>query len=85
MALIDTYMIKFRPDLPYMTDAEARLFKRLVDSDKLSIFKQGTCKRCSKSVPKVKSYCSASCYEGSDESEGEDDRVVDGPNPRKRG
>jgi len=78
MALIDTYMIKFRPDLPYMTDAEARLFKRLADGGQLSVFKQGTCKRCSKPVPKIKSYCSKDCYEGSDESEAEDDRVVDG-------
>lgn len=79
MAIIDTYMTKLRPDLPYMTEAEAKMFKRMSDGGALSIFRQQLCKKCGAFVPKPKEYCSKQCYEDAHGPiDSENDGMVDG-------
>lgn len=66
MALVNMHMVKLRPDLPYMTGAEAKLFERAGKDAGISIFRQSKCERCGKFVPKPKTHCSKKCYEDDD-------------------
>lgn len=77
MALIDIGGVKFRPDLPYLTRTEKRLFDRLISAGKFSFFKQGYCKDCRSVVPVSKKYCSKDCYMRANGIDEDDDSLVD--------
>lgn len=62
MGLIDTFLLRFKPGKPYMTGAEAQLFKRLLASGTLTIFRIVRCKTCGGDTYKTKDYCSEACY-----------------------
>lgn len=62
MGLVDTFLLRFKPDKPYMTVAEATLFKRLVADGSLTIFRIVRCKKCGGETYKSKAYCSQACY-----------------------
>lgn len=63
MALVDTYMQRLKPDLPYMTANEMGLFKKVTKDGGYSIFRQHGCKRCGAFIPKTKQFCSKECYD----------------------
>lgn len=67
MGLFSTKSVKFRPDLPYLTEPEARAFKlmRTGPMPSLSFFRIKKCDlpSCEQETLKVKRCCSKKCYD----------------------
>lgn len=63
MALIDLFLVRLKPELPYLTDTEARLFKQLRDGGAISFFRAERCHKCGQETYKGKQYCSMKCWE----------------------
>jgi uncharacterized OB-fold protein len=70
MGLIDTYATRLKPELPYMTTAEDRLFKRLEKDGQITVFRLQNCESCGKLIPKPKRFCSKNCYNGEEQEDG---------------
>ena len=49
-------------DEPYCTVQEYHVFKQILDSGRLTIFRMTVCAECKKAIPKQKDYCSFACY-----------------------
>lgn len=64
MALLDLYLARFKPGLPYMTESELKLFKKLRESQTISFFRATHCV-CGVEIYKEKRFCSKKCWEGS--------------------
>lgn len=73
MGVRDIATIKVRPDLPYMTGPEARLFAEQVVQGRVSFFRIAVCQGrrkvdggqyvvCGKDIYKTKEYCCLECY-----------------------
>lgn len=75
MGLYDTALVKVDPEKSYMTPGEQAMFKRLVKTQTISIFRCTKCKVCQTEVPKPKMYCSITCYqkENKEDDNGEEE------------
>lgn len=78
MGLFNTHLVKFRPELDYMTRAERVVFDRMRGGASLSFFRVKVCDRegCDQETPKHKAFCSKRCYDivqarSEDEQEGD--------------
>lgn len=67
MALFNTQGLRVKPDLPYMTVAEAAAFKKMREGDQpsLTFFRTKPCERtgCPNETLKHKRVCSEKCWE----------------------
>lgn len=63
MAIYNTHLIRFSPEIPYMTPAETVAFKRLREGGALSMFRCTSCENCQAEIPKNKRFCSKKCFE----------------------
>jgi len=51
-----------KPDVPWMNQAEAELFRRLRKRNEITFFGCTTCDTCGTEIPKPKRFCSKPCY-----------------------
>jgi hypothetical protein len=84
MGLYDTNLIRFRPDLPYMTGAERLTFQKLRAGRVITHFRVRPCDGldCSADVPKsgIKRFCTKECHDrwqADQEAKNEKDGQVD--------
>jgi len=77
--------MKWKLNLPYLTEAERGRFIEMVENGDLTFFQQASCEHCGGDVPivkdeqgvQIKLYCSVACFEESeehDEQEGQDEQ-----------
>lgn len=71
--LKQTIGIRVRPDLDYMTGAERSLFEDLNKARSISMFRIGSCAKCSAEIPINKKYCSLGCKEAHEQEGSKDD------------
>lgn len=66
MGLFDTFLMKARPEVPWMMDGERALFKKMREgtTPSLSFFRIKKCgsELCQEDIPKSKEACSKNCY-----------------------
>jgi len=62
VALLDNFMFKPRPGVPFLTPAEKVLFQRLRRGGALSVFRCVACEHCKTEIPKPKRFCSERCF-----------------------
>jgi len=70
MTLIDLNRAKFKPEESHMSKSELDLFKKLRKIGRISFFKCGNCRVCGAEIIKGKLYCSQTCKEKDEESNG---------------
>lgn len=66
--------MKIKPDLPYMTQPERSMFKKLIKADQITMFRMGACERCGAEMVKHKRFCSWECFDAQEGEHGEDNQ-----------
>jgi hypothetical protein len=65
LGILDFSRLKRRPDSPYMTRGERKIFEDQVESGAITFFRIIKCsvKSCKREIPRSKKYCSKECFE----------------------
>jgi len=61
--LKQTFGVKLKPELDYMTTSEQSHFKEMMSTGTVSMYRTSQCLKCQKEIPKHKVYCSLKCKE----------------------
>jgi hypothetical protein len=78
--LKQTYGVKLKPELDYMTASEQAHFREMVKAGVVTMFRVSRCAICSNDIPRHKVYCSLECKEKHEQQKKQQEGQEDGQN-----